>query len=67
MKHILIVALGFIIIAGATGNQDFYDECRAAADCVAGDPPSLALMIVQYVIGLVIMLVGLLGAKGEER
>jgi len=43
------VVVGFFLIMGAVGTHDFYDECIMAADCVAGDPPSL---IVSALIGL---------------
>lgn len=61
MKYALIFALGLILIAGAAGGQDFYDECKAAADCVAGDPPSMFLTIVYCLVGIVTMGIGVAG------
>lgn len=61
MKNALIFVLGLILIAGAAGGQDFYDECKAAADCVAGDPPSMFLTIVYSLVGIATMLIGVAG------
>jgi hypothetical protein len=66
MKNALIFALGLFLIAGAAGNQDFYDECKAAADCVAGDPPRMALTIVQCIVGMITMLIGAAGMLKEN-
>lgn len=66
MKYALIFALGLFVIAGAAGGQDFYDECRAAADCVAGDPPSMFLTIVQCLTGVAAMFIGVVGMIKEN-
>jgi hypothetical protein len=57
MKYILLVA-GFLLVAGTVGTEDFYLECRAAADCVAGDPPSTVAFGIQMIVGFLMMLVG---------
>lgn len=57
MKYVPYVCAvaGFLLIIGTAGSADFYDECRAAADCVAGEPMSFARMITQSLIGIVMM------------
>jgi hypothetical protein len=57
MKYILLLA-GFLLVAGTIGAEDFYIECRAAADCVAGDPPSAVAFGVGIIIGFLMMLTG---------
>jgi len=57
MKYVLLLA-GFLLVAGAVGSDDFYMECRAAADCVAGDPPSAVAFGFQMIIGFLMMLCG---------
>jgi hypothetical protein len=49
---------GFLLVAGTVGSDDFYMECRAAADCVAGDPPSAVAFGFQMIIGFLMMLGG---------
>lgn len=66
MKNALISALGIFVMAGAAGREDFYIECLAAADCVAGDPPSMFLTFVQCVIGLITMVIGVAGMIKEN-
>jgi hypothetical protein len=56
----IAVGLGFLLIAGTAGSSDFYEECRAAADCVAGEPMSLLQMILQCVGGVILIGVGAL-------
>lgn len=58
MRYVFVL-LGFLLVAGAVGNQDFYEECRAAADCVAGDPPSLIGTVLKVLIGFAIMAAGI--------
>lgn len=53
-----IAVAGFIIIVGTAGNADFYEECRRAADCVAGEPMSTLQMTLQSLAGLVMMAIG---------
>ncbi len=52
------IFIGFFIVLGTVGNQDFWDECYAAADCVAGDPPSLVGSIIWLLVGIGLMLWG---------
>lgn len=68
MRYIFVL-IGFLLLAGATGNQDFYEECRAAADCVAGDPPSLMETVFLSFVGFIFMFIGavLIYAKEEEQ
>lgn len=49
------IIVGFFIVFGAVGSQDFYDECLMAADCVAGDPPSLIVTSLWGLLGLGLM------------
>ena len=63
MKYVLIIG-GILLMAGAAGVSDFYDQCKAAADCVAGDPPSTLRIILQSLAGLVMMFIGV--AKSLE-
>ena len=61
-----LLVLGFFLIAGAVGAQDFYDECKRAADCVAGAEPSGLVMFSKFIIGLGLMAIGVLFVKAEE-
>ena len=54
----VIAAVGFFLIIGAAGAQDFWEQCHRAADCVAGDPPSTLHTFVQLIGGLLLMLIG---------
>lgn len=65
MKMIMIL-VGLLILAGTAGSSDYYDECLAAADCVAGEPMSLLQMTLQSVLGLALFMAGCLGLKNEE-
>ncbi len=58
LGYIATVA-GFILLAGTAGNSDFYERCIAAPDCVAGDPQSMASIVIQLVSGLILMAGGL--------
>jgi hypothetical protein len=49
------IAIGFFMVFGAVGSQDFYDECLVAADCAAGDPPSLIKTAILALVGLGLM------------
>lgn len=49
------IAIGFFMVFGAVGSQDFYDECFVAADCAAGDPPSLIMTSILALVGLGLM------------
>jgi len=57
MKYVLIIG-GILLMAGAAGSSDFYDQCKAAADCVAGDPPSTLRIILQSLAGLAMLFIG---------
>ena len=57
MKYVLLIG-GLLLVAGTVGAEDFYIECRAAADCGAGDPPSAVAFGVKIVVGLLMMLTG---------
>jgi hypothetical protein len=57
MKYVLFIG-GLLLVAGAVGAEDFYVECRAAADCVAGDPPSAVAFGVKIIVGFLMMLGG---------
>jgi hypothetical protein len=57
MKYVLMIA-GLVLIAGAAGSSDFYDQCKAAADCVAGDPPSTLGIIGQSLLGMFLLWIG---------
>ena len=54
----ILFGLGLLLIAGTAGSSDFYEECRAAADCVAGEPMSLLQIILQSVGGLLMLAFG---------
>lgn len=62
----LMILLGLLIMAGTAGSSDFYDECLAAADCVAGEPMSLVQMTLQSLLGLALFALGCLGLRDEE-
>jgi len=49
------IAIGLLMVMGAVGTQDFYDECLMAADCVAGDPPSMWVTCGLAFLGLFLM------------
>jgi len=48
-------AIGIFVIFGTVGREDFWLECASAADCVAGDPPSMAVTFIMYIIGIALM------------
>jgi len=49
------ITLGFLIVLGAVGREDFYSECLMATDCVAGDPPDLVVTALIALFGLGLM------------
>lgn len=49
------IIIGMMLVFGSVGNHDFYDECLKAADCVAGDPPSLLATVLIAGVGLLFM------------
>ena len=54
----ILAVIGFFVIVGTAGNADFYEECRRAADCVAGEPVSTTQMALQAIFGLILMAAG---------
>ena len=60
MKIIGFIAalVGFFLIIGTAGSDDFYYECRAAADCVAGDPMSPLQIVLQLLTGIILLVWG---------
>ena len=62
MKVIGYIAavVGLLLAFGAVGSSDFYEECRAAADCVAGPAPSMLQIFAQVLGGFVLAAFGLL-------
>jgi hypothetical protein len=52
------VIVGFLLLAGIAGNNDYWEACHHAVDCVAGDPPSVFAQIAQGFIGILIMIFG---------
>lgn len=62
MKYVpyICIAVGFLLLAGLAGSSDYYEQCRAAADCAAGEPMSYARMLIQGLIGIVTFGTGVL-------
>ena len=58
--------IGSLLIFGTVGNYDFYDECLAAADCVANAPDPYT-NILMAVAGLGLMLWGVIGMNTSEE
>ena len=54
----VIATVGFFLFAGTVGASDFYEECRAAADCVAGEPMSFLQVITQLIISVILLAAG---------
>lgn len=46
---------GLFMLFGTVGRHDFYDECLMAADCVAGDPPNIAVTVLIGFLAFVLM------------
>lgn len=69
MKNIGYIAalVGFFLIIGTAGSDDFYWECRAAADCVAGDPMSPFQFTLQVVAGILLTVWGVLTAMVSSK
>ena len=59
--------LGILLIAGVAGTSDFYEECRAAADCVAGEAPSAFWQFIKGAAGVALMGLGVLATFAEEN
>lgn len=62
----IVGVIGFLLIAGTAGSSDFYEECRAAADCVASEPMSGLQIALQSLIGIILMAIGVLGVTSED-
>ena len=58
--------LGLLLIASVAGASDFYEECRRAADCVAGEEPSIVLGFIKSFIGVVLMGMGVIAITSED-
>lgn len=58
--NMLLVGVGFFALLGTVGASDFYEECRTAADCVAGPPISLSEILVRCSIGVALICWGVL-------
>lgn len=69
MKNIGYIAalVGFFMIIGTAGSDDFYWECRAAADCVAGDPISPLQFTLQVVAGILLTVWGVFTAMVSSK
>ena len=62
----IVFGLGLLLIASVAGASDFYEECRSAADCVAGEEPSMLWGVVKSIFGIVLMGVGVLALTSED-
>ena len=62
----IVFGLGLLLIASVAGASDFYEECRAAADCVAGEEPSTFWAVVKSIFGIGMMGVGVLALSSED-
>jgi|694.fasta_scaffold91299_5 hypothetical protein len=63
----IVFGLGFLLVTGTAGASDFYEECLAAADCVAGAPMSDLRMMLQLLAGVATMVTGIcLLSKNSE-
>lgn len=58
--------IGLLLIASVAGASDFYEECLAAADCVAGEEPSTFWVIIKSLIGLMLMGLGVLVLTSDD-
>jgi ascorbate-specific PTS system EIIC-type component UlaA len=54
----IMFLIGVLLIAGSAGSEDFYEQCKAAVDCVAGDPPSAIGQIIEFAFGLIFSIIG---------
>lgn len=55
----VLIILGIFGMAGSVGKYDFWEQCHAAADCVAGDPPNDLMQIALFGMSLILALVGI--------
>lgn len=51
--------IGMLIVIGTVGAIEFWDECYAAADCVAGEPMSMTELAIKLVIGFTLIWFGM--------
>jgi hypothetical protein len=60
MKIIGYIAalVGFLMMIGTAGSSEFYEECLAAADCVAGPRMSSLQFLMQLVAGILLLVWG---------
>jgi len=58
--------IGLFLLFGMVGNYDFYDECLAAADCVAQEP-SMTTSVLLAIIGLAMMFWGVVDMNAREN
>jgi len=49
---------GFLILAGTVGQDDYWEACHRAVNCVAGEPMSLFREFIQLSVGIVMMALG---------
>jgi len=63
---IIAIVAGIILMSGSVGSDDYWEACHAAADCVAGDPPSVLSMILEGFGGLILVLGGWITAFGQD-
>jgi hypothetical protein len=58
--------VGFLLIAGTAGSDDYWEACHRAVDCVAGDPPSLVGEIFQALLGAIMMILGFFAVTAND-
>jgi hypothetical protein len=51
----IAATVGVLLIIGVAGGSDYYEECRAAVDCVAGPAPTMAQMFLQLLGGVALL------------
>lgn len=54
----ITIFVGFLVLIGTAGADDFNQVCRAAADCVAEDPMTAFELFIRMVAGVTMMAVG---------
>ena len=64
--NMLMIGVGCFLVIGTAGASDFYEECRAAADCVPVEPISLGQILVRCSIGIAMIVWGVLGETKPE-
>ena len=58
--NLLLVGFGFFAVLSTVGASDFYDVCRAAADCVAGEPMNIGEILFRCSLGVALISWGVL-------